>query len=607
MSENSRLGSLRRLWPWLAAVLSGLLAMICFAPFEQNWVCWIALTPLLAAVWFSGAESKRRWLRDLLLGYVAGVVFFWGVLSWLHTVTVPGLVLVGLYMGVYFAIWSWLAGLVRPRKAPPERSDRKSGILPDSADELSARRLFRGQAGSLSVKSGKMPDFPPHSPTDSPPEARSPWLSSLHNLWLALILAAAWTALEWVRGWMFTGWGWNGLGVALHKILPIIQIAEFTGVAGLSFLVAFANVIAITTVRRFLLEARVQVRRPHYDFTLTMAAIVGLAAYGIQALQVKTPLEPLRVAAVQANVPREQKFDRQFQEKIFQQFTRLTQVALATRPPPQLIVWPESSTPAPALLDAENHRFVMELSASSKTDLLLGTIDADNDGDYNAALLVSKSGEEIQVYHKLHLVPFGEYVPGRNTVPFIGAIVGDQVPADFTRGKESTIFRLTTDRVMVAPLICFEDTLGELTRQFVLRGANLLANVTNDGWFLRSAGSQQHLENAIFRCVETRRPMVRAANTGVTCFVNRFGRVTQVLLDGKGSQFTEGVLSGTIEVPSSGELTFYVRHGELFAKVCGALALLFLLVRLLRFVRRRGPGDIGGRRSVVAEFPETRR
>ncbi len=558
---------MRRLWPWFAAVLSGVLATICFAPFEQTWVCWIALTPLLAAVWFSGEGTKRRWLRDLLLGYVAGVVFFWGVFSWLHTVTVPGMILVGLYMGVYFALWSWLAGLVRPCQPSTEENKKTFNVQP--------RKL-----------SGSNVQLENPLPNESP-ETRSPWLSSLHNLRLALVLAAAWTALEWVRGWMFTGWGWNGLGVALHKILPIIQIAEFTGVAGLSFLVAFANVIAIATVRRFLLETEVRVRRPHYDFTLTMAAIVGLAAFGIRALQVKTPMEPLRVAAIQANVPREEKFSRQFQEKIFQQFTRLTQIALATRPSPQLIIWPESSTPAPALLDAENNRFVMELSASSKTDLLLGTIDADKDGDYNAALLISKSGEDIQIYHKLHLVPFGEYVPGRNTVPFIGAIVGDQVPADFTRGKEPVVFRLTTDRVMVAPLICFEDTLGELTRQFVLHGANLLANVTNDGWFLRSAGSQQHLENAIFRCVETRRPMVRAANTGVTCFVNRFGRVTQVLLDGKGSQFTEGVLSGTIEVPSGAELTFYVRHGELFAKVCGGLTLLFLLVRLPQFVRRK--------------------
>ncbi|HXA08945.1 MAG TPA: apolipoprotein N-acyltransferase, partial [Chthoniobacterales bacterium] len=207
-------------------------------------------------------------------------------------------------------------------------------------------------------------------------------------------------------------------------------------------------------------------------------------------------------------------------------------------------------------------------------------------GDYNAALLVSNGAENIQVYHKLHLVPFGEYVPGRHTVPFIAAIVGDQVPGDFTRGKEPVVFRLTTDQVKVAPLICFEDTLGELTRQFVLRGANLLANVTNDGWFLHTAAGRQQLANAVFRCVETRRPMARAANTGVTCFVNRFGRVTQMLLDAKGSQFTEGVLTGAVEVPTAGTLTFYVRHGELFAKGCGGLTLLFLLAQSPRLVRR---------------------
>src|SRR4029078_3165043 len=108
-----------KLWQWLAAGLTGGLTTLRFAPFEQNWLCWLSLPPLLAAVCFSGEGMKRRWLRDLLLGYVAGVIFFWGVFSWLHTVTVPGLILVGLYMGVYFAIWSWLAGLVRPHMSSP--------------------------------------------------------------------------------------------------------------------------------------------------------------------------------------------------------------------------------------------------------------------------------------------------------------------------------------------------------------------------------------------------------------------------------------------------------------------------------------------------------
>jgi len=112
-------------------------------------------------------------------------------------------------------------------------------------------------------------------------------------------------------------------------------------------------------------------------------------------------------------------------------------------------------------------------------------------------------------------------------------------------------------------------------------------NLTNDGWFLHSAGSQQHLTNAIFRCVETRRPMVRAANTGVTCFVNQFGRVTQVLRDETGSTFTEGVLAGEVRVPTERELTFYTRHGELFAKVCAAITVIAILI--IFGIRKRKP------------------
>jgi apolipoprotein N-acyltransferase len=134
-------------------------------------------------------------------------------------------------------------------------------------------------------------------------------------------------------------------------------------------------------------------------------------------------------------------------------------------------------------------------------------------------------------------------------------------------------------------LICFEDTIGELTRQFVLRGADFLANVTNDGWFLRSAGSRQHLANAVFRCVETRRPMVRAANTGVTCFVNEFGRVTQMLRDDQGSIFEEGTLIGDVNIPIEPARTFYIQHGELFAKICAVGTILVLLVKMVAALR----------------------
>ena len=389
--------------------------------------------------------------------------------------------------------------------------------------------------------------------------------------------------LEWLRGWVFSGFGWNGLGVALHDTWPLIQITELTGVAGLSFMVAFANVIVITTVIRFVAEARTRVMRPHFDFTVTMAAIVGVLTFGIRATQVSPPTKPLRVAAVQSNIPQNQKFDPQFTRRIFDQFGRLSEIALHSNPPPDLLVWPESSMPGPVLADQESHRFVVDMAASSETDLLLGTIDVAEQDVYNAAVLISDGGERVQVYRKIHLVPFGEFVPGRHTVPLLAQIVGDQVPGDFKEGTEHTVFTLTDGNVHVAPLICFEDTIGELTRQFVLPretgpGANLLVDMTNDGWFERSAGSQQHLANAIFRCVETRRPMIRAANTGVTCFINQFGRITQILQDDTGSTFTEGVLAGEIKVPTEPELTFYARHGEVFAQACTAITLISILV-----------------------------
>lgn len=541
-------------WPWLAAICSGLLCTGCFAPFDFTWLCWFALTPLIAAIWFSDNEWRHRWLRNLLLGYIAGLTFFWTSFSWLTTVTVLGWFVLQFYMAIYFAVWAWFCGLVQPR-------ERKTKLHSTKWNRMLAQ-----------ARTGAAP-------------SQSPWIKSTNNLLLALVVAAAWVTQEWFRGWVFSGFGWNGLGVALHDTWPLIQIAEFTGVAGLSFLVAFANVIAATTVYRLFLEVSTRTVRPHFDLTLTLATIVGVLTFGLRAAQVSPPTKPLRVAAVQSNVPQNQKFDPQFTRKIFDQFRRLSEIALRSTPPPDLLIWPESSMPGPVLADHESYQFVMNLAASAETDILLGTIDEENGDVYNAALLVSDGGEQVQVYRKVHLVPFGEYVPGRHSVPLLARIVGDQVPGDFKAGRNHIAFELTNSDVKVAPLVCFEDTIGELTRRFVLPsetnpGANLLADITNDGWFLHSAGSHQHLANAIFRCVETRRPMVRAANTGVTCFVNQFGRVTQKLQDDTGSTFTEGVLTGEVKIPTENEITFYTRHGELFAKSCAVLTAIAIVAAL---------------------------
>lgn len=534
---------LTNLWPWGAAVLSGLLGVLCFAPFDQSWLCWIALTPLTCAVWFSGRNSKRPWLRNLLLGYFAGIVFFTGTFAWLGSLGIlfdnfwlRGLsLLLSIYLGLYFAFWAWFVGLLAPRN----------------------------------------------------------FLGSTRNLLIAFLAASAWVALEWIRGWLFTGFGWNGLGVALHGNWPLIQVAEFTGVAGLSFVVAFANIIAVTTPVRLYFEARNQQMRPHFDFTLTLAGIIGLLSFGLYSVRTSPPAQPLHIAAVQADVPQREKFDPQFNTEIFDRFARLSDIALHSSPPPDLMVWPESSLPDPVRNgNTESYRFVTEFSASAKIDLLLGTLDVEDRHDYNAAVMVSGANQQMQVYRKMHLVPFGEYIPLRHSFPLFAAAAGAWVPGDFDRGTEYTVFHLTNHDVRVAPLICFEDTVGDLTRRFVLNDANLLVDVTNDGWFLRSAGSRQHLQNAIFRCIETRRPMVRAANTGVTCFVNEVGRVTQILQDENGSTFAEGFLSGTINVPSGRVLTFYVLHGELFAQLCTVVTAIAMAGLVWRaFVRKSRPSS----------------
>ncbi len=526
---------LKKSWPWAASVISGLLGVLCFPPFDQSWIGWIALTPLILAVWFSGHTSRRRWLRNLLLGYLAGIVFFTGTFSWLgalgdlyQNVFLHALpFLLSIYLAMYFAFWAWVVGFLKP----------------------------------------------------------ATFTASWRNLLVAFTAASVWVTQEWIRGWLFSGFGWNGLGVALHQTWPLIQISEFTGIVGLSFTLVFVNIVAVTTPFRLFAEARTHRMRPHFDLTLTMIGMVGLFAFGLHRGQNPAPAKSLRVAAVQASIPQVEKFDPQFTREIFDRLTRLSDMALRANPPPDLLIWPESSTPDPVRdAHSDSYRFVRQLLGSSKTDLLLGTLDFDEGGDFNAAILVSNGGEQMQAYRKIHLVPFGEYIPLRKSFPLFAAIAGTWVPGDFTAGEKPAVFDLTNNAARVAPLICFEDTVGDLARRFVLKGANLFVDVTNDGWFLESSGSKQHVANAIFRCVENRRPMVRAANTGVTCFVNEFGRVTQVLQDDTGNTFTEGVLTGEVSVPQDAQMTFYTRHGEWFAECCAGITGVAMV---LIFARRK--------------------
>jgi apolipoprotein N-acyltransferase len=544
----------KALWPWLAAILSGLLAAAAFPPFDQTWSIWIALVPLTLAILFSNQPGRRRWLRDFGLGYAAGLAFFWTCFFWITTVTILGWFALQFYMAIYFGLWGLFCGMMRMQIGRGEGSNSRW-----------AQMLVQAQ----------------RAPTPS----NSPWLKSGHNLCFAAVLAAGWTGLEWLRGWLMSGFGWNGLGVALHATWPMIQIAEYTGIAGITFIVAFCNAILSATAARLWNEIQARVMRPHFDLTISLVGVVGLFVFGLNQSQHQQARRALRVALVQANVARAEKFDLRYKQNIFDKFQQLSRLGLITAGRVDLLVWPESAMPAPVLEDEETYDFVASISNAARVDLLLGAIEEEPGRVYNAAILFRPGGQP-QLYRKIHLVPFGEYVPFRHSFPLFARIVGDQVPEDFDAGHEFTVFELSENRGRVAPLICFEDTIGELTRQFVVRGADLLCTVTNDGWFLRSAGSQQHLANAVFRCVETRRPMIRAANTGVTCFINDAGRLTQILRDDTGSTFGEGTLVGDVNIAADAPLTFYTRHGDLFAEICALFASLILLAKFVAAVAR---------------------
>jgi apolipoprotein N-acyltransferase len=398
----------------------------------------------------------------------------------------------------------------------------------------------------------------------------------------------AWVAQEWTRGWLFGGFGWNGLGVALHRNLALIQAADLAGLPGLTFLVAFANVIALITIRRFVAEVGRTRLRPHWDFSIMMAGVVAAFSYGVHALQHPVDLPPaqggntvpLRVAAVQPDVPESYKSDAAHAQIIADRYDALTHTALAWQP--ELLIWPEAAT-LTDIYEPNTFAYLQEISASTDAAFLFGSFLTTPEGaDYNIAACMTRGDKEPQIYRKMHLVPFGEYIPLRNSFPLFAKIAGELVPGDLLAGTEYAVFHTNDPPLKFGPLICFEDTVGDLTRGFVIRGAQFLVNITNDAWFGRSPGCEQHLANAIFRAIENRRPLIRAANTGVSCIIDAEGRDLHDLRNPDGTPFTEGILCGTAFIPRDAGITFYTRYGDWLSYLAAGVTVAAMAFYLFR-------------------------
>lgn len=516
---------------WLLPIATGVLMALAFPPFNVGQFGWIALIPLLfalegcrwgdlSAVGLAKAEAFRR-------GYIAGLVFFGMTVWWTIHVTLPGTVGLIAFLALYFG-----AGAVLFAEA--------LSLKPDTGD------------------------------------------SALQNVAIAIIASAGWVTLEWVRGqFLFGGLPLNFLGVSQHQAVPLIQFASVTGVYGVSALLCLVNFAFFFTIRRFVRQVRekIPLRRLSWEFYFAMGLVCAAFLHGMREIRREESPRTLRLALVQGNIPQTLKFEAEQKPMILERYRRWTEAAIAGKP--DLIIWPETATPEALRYDLESFALVTNLAAEANAPLFTGTIDATPYASppeyFNAAILVQPDGTIAGIYRKLHLVPFGEYVPARRFLPFMKWLT--PITDSFERGREFTVFEVKGFRF--ASVICFEDTVPELYRKFVQRDVDFMVNLTNDAWFKESPAAAQHLANAIFRAVENRRPLVRATNNGVTGIVDEFGFVVRRL-----EPFTEGSVNWELTVPATHDTTFYTRHGDVFVGACasvtGAAILWFAVARRIR-------------------------
>lgn len=338
----------------------------------------------------------------------------------------------------------------------------------------------------------------------------------LPGVWLAPIF---WVATEWVRA-SFGGFPWALLGSSQATVVPIVQLASVTGVYGLSALVALvATAAAVLALTR---------RRAHL---IAVAAVAGLVvaialagAYRVSTAGLTTSGQPVRVGLVQGAIEQDQKYDAQYRDFILNRYLTLSRETIAAGA--NVVLWPEASTPFYFDIDAVLAAPIRRLAVETHTPFVLGTdayqppVGGRPEQFFNAAVLLGSDGASKQTYRKIHLVPFGEFVPFKSLLFFAKPLV--QAVSDFSPGTEPVVFDADGRRISVA--ICYEAIYPGLAAAFVDHGSQLLATITNDAWFGRSSAAYQHFEQAGLRAVEQGRYVVRAANTGISGAVDPYGR-----------------------------------------------------------------------------------
>ncbi len=437
-------------------------------------------------------------------GYVCGFLFFAGTLGWFVYVTYPGALLLIAYLSLYFAVF-----------AATFIFFRRLGLVP---------RLFT--------------------------------------------LSAVWVALEFIRAHALSGFGWVSLGHSQYKNYLLIQIADVTGVYGVSFLVILVNLLIFESIKflsfpkashTFGGDSR-EIRRAQIMVTLLVCLVLG---YGIADTAHTRAYGQVKVGVVQPDIPQSLKWDPRLKNKIVERNIRLTRTLSAQKP--DIIIWPETSLPGILGESPELFEQIKKTARDMRTPILIGTIVQEGEEKYyNSAVLVSADGEMTGRYDKIHLVPFGEYLPLRPVLGFINRFIG---MGDFTPGREYTLFSAGREQKKFGALICFEDTLPYLRRGFTNAGAQFLVNITNDAWFEDTKAPFLHLQASVFGAVENKRALVRAANTGLSAFIDPFGRVIGAVQNERGKKtFVMG--TAVAALPLVNQRTVYTKYGDVFTMFC---------------------------------------
>ena len=545
-----RSGRLRIGMEFLICAVSGALYATVFAGVDWNIFAWVGLVPLYWVI--RRGSARKAFFLSLVWGYFESLFAF----MWLREIVFFIPFIFAFVLGIFPALWGGMVPFVlRNFMIPPE----------------------------IRLKGS---------------EAVAAWQSGnpFKEIFVCIALAGWWCVTEWIRSWIFTGLPWNLLGSSQWIFPPLIQICEYTGVYGISFLVVLVNLALAFGLERV---NRKGVRH-FYPLLFALALVSACISFGVRRM-VKysyksdgggTRLKSVRVGVIQPHLSQRRNSGR---EKTLEAINVCAELTRRLRRENKLdfMVWPETAVPVPlnsADPMAQYYREVVaRLGREADLPLLLGSITLKNDlsepggvAVYNSAVLVKPGLNVADTYSKVHIVPFGEYVPFGREFPILNRIVG--MGRNLTPGPEIRPMEILPG-LRAGISICYEDIFPYISRIHARKGANALLVVTNDAWYPTSNEPVQHFVNSLFRTVETRLPMIRVGNSNYSVVIAPTGQVAGTLFRHPDGKLNPGVQKrgcGVMELnyPDNPKPTFYTHYGNLFIGVCAALFTVVLMLAL---------------------------